>query len=339
MSSLSAKVAGKVLLAVVLTMLPAAAAMATAACPDFLKPVIHVTKSYSIYGDVLAGRTIGYGAMMLRAFLLVSLIWYGVMMIFSVGTAWAQPQNLMQKLFWWGAIFALFHYYGPIYHMVYSSFRDLGNALMGAQGGSTISSGICTIYTSTTQWTHSVIVATATPFHSFWSFFDASGAAIWNWFVSRLMVFSVLLTMLLLVGLYIFWLIIPTLLLVLGFGLGPLAVPFLMFKFTREIFFDGWFGFMVTALMYLIMGPAIIGLVSAASSSLVAGMLTNGKQGAVGYGAFLSIEIILFASLWMMWKLPDKVRMLASGAFHPGIGVTPTGAIASAMKSGSGGNK
>lgn len=277
-------------------------------------------------GGAMATELGGYGMTMLRGFLILAIAWYGVLMMMSTGTALAEPQDLIMKLLFWAFVYALFSYYAIIYKDVSGAMNAIGSAAEGMKGGH--SDPVCLLlntgYRVFTQKPH-----TSHLHLSVWHLLSSAGA-LWSAFMSfivvgavRVIVFGLLLVAALV---YALWSFVAAAYLALAFGLGPVFLPMMMFRFTRDLAFEGWLGFAWTALLYQVVAPAVLGLVSIVTNAMLPDGNTfslyaaPGPNGVVQVNIFMAIYLVMTAALvvWLSWRIPEIVRQIAAGAAHAG---------------------
>lgn len=291
------------------------------------------TKTVNAAASRVAEQMVGYGALMLRAFLIVSLAWYGAVMMFSVGTALAEPQQLVMKVIAWGFIYTVFNFYGLIYHDVYSIFQHLGEAASNSAGSG--GSAICMMDNVNNRLTLALskLPGSDVPWYDFWNV-KARFANVLN-YLKLLIGFTIIEGEFIFAGfLYLAWHTIFTVLVALAFAVGPVFLPMMMFRFTRELAFEGWLGFLWTGLMYLFVGPAILGLISAVLLNGV-GLIYSTSNGltTVDTGTLFALFVLGGVAVYLMLKLPTYVGQLSAGAAHAGS--ASFGDIASRLSSGS----
>lgn len=281
----------------------------------------------------MAGNLIGFGSEMLRAFLLVSLVWYGINMMLGTGTALAQPHGLIMQLFFWALIFALFHYYGLIYHYTLVAFEALGSAVMGHNGAN----AVCSLIKTQNAIMKSIVDLPGQANLGVFAWIHF--AAIVKLMVMEFVLGAVWILFVLAELFYLFWSVIGVLLIAIAYAIGPVFLPMLMFRFTRRLAFDGWLGFAWTASMYLFIPNVILGLVAA----LLLNALGPGGGGAglvnattnpisFNWSLLVSLVVVIIVVLFMMWKLPTFINQVSSGAAHAGDVGAATGSVARSFR-------
>lgn len=300
---------------------------------NFLK---NYSSLFNQAGRKLAIQALPFGFIMLRTFLVIAIMWYGIEMMLGIGTNRAEPQNFFMKMFWWGTVYVIFTHYGWVAKNVEGIMQELGKGLASAIGSSNSAAlsafqgGFTIIGAGYYALTHDngTLSFSLNPAH------DVALLATMMWSsMNLLLTFVILLLVGLIVvatgGLYIFYSFKFNYYLALALGVGPLFLPTLMFSWTRQSFFDGWYQFTWTALMYKMVGPAILALSQVMFLTPLASATTNSivtidpktHFEIVNWANLITIAFLAVLGFWFMWELSSIVARLSRGASLPdGLG-------------------
>lgn len=275
--------------------------------------------------DGLAGHAIYFGNIMLRAFLIIALMWYGFGMLTDVGGAYLEPSSMIRTFITLGAVILIFRNYFPIAHSLIKIFQEIGGGLVGAENQNGYGDPTCVLFATSSGLVNALFVAPVTHV-SLWHLLYDQGLETMLEMLLYQAVILLLAALILVAGfITLFWSVISMFLLAIAIGLGPLVIPMLVFDWTQKLAFDSWLGFLWDALMYQIVTPAVLGMTGYVVDNAIAPIA--GSQPLFYYSAnhfhvnwspLMGMGLTAAATVWFSWKLPSLVRQLSAGAAHAG---------------------
>ncbi|APZ42545.1 type IV secretion system protein [Acidihalobacter ferrooxydans] len=291
--------------------------------------------SFNQAGIAMAGLAVPYGFVMLKAFLVIAIMIYGIQMMFDVGGRTLEPSSFFMTMFWWATVFTIFTNYNWIATHVIGIMTELGQGLIGG-GPFPNAAGLQTMALGFHIFTSAAGVISSTHGHWTWNLvhdlaeLGSLYGSSFNFFVS-LIPLTVVAGLIMAAGLvYTIFTFKFAFYLALALGLGPLFLPTLMFKWTRESFFDGWYQFTWTALMYKLAGPAVLSLAASffiqplntvTQNNSVYSISASTGWVVVNWGHVFTSLVLSVLALWFMIGIDRIISTLAAGAAMPdGLG-------------------
>ncbi|AOU97738.1 hypothetical protein BI364_06995 [Acidihalobacter yilgarnensis] len=276
-------------------------------------------------GDAMAGHAIYYGNIMLRAFLIIALMWYGFGMLTDVGGAYLEPSSMIRTFITLGAVILIFRNYYPIAHALIHIFQEIGGGLVGVSNQGNYGDPSCVLFSTGDGLLHSMFIAPVTNVSLWHVVMDEGVSTLIEMWLYQVAIFLVAALMIVAGGFYFFWSIVSMFLLAIAIGLGPLVIPMLVFDWTQKLAFDSWLGFLWDALMYQIVGPAVLGVAGYVVSNAIAPIANttplfyySQNHFHINWSPLFGMGLVALAVVWFSWKLPSLVRQLSAGAAHAG---------------------